>query len=391
MWTDFDEPSHTTLTETAAARQRARSKKRRKQPPRSKHKSNGAPHAASNKLTFRKTALSTDSAQHAGSVTQTDPVALDFEAFRDEHSKTPNTSILQVTPTFGAPGDSVAHVCSPEIKQCENLAIDDLAVSPAHTALISAVEIRGRPTATMVPSVIISTESQASKQPFRRRVRKQVRLVVMGSIAVGSALWLLNHVHHLEIKPVITADQSPVSVRVWTDPTSLKQVQAAAVVAPVAAQPKQAAINETTGLTAVTTVPAEVDVEVDRPTNNRLVEPNSIGMVSTTQDVVRSVSIGSVPLPPRRPVSLLVRHIPGAHPIPSTARMSAPASIRMSASASIEPPADRTEPSESYTSFSSREHEIGTHKLAWGMARLHEDANSSSGRGAVWDFVPSEP
>jgi hypothetical protein len=391
MWTDFDEPPYTTLTETVAARQRMRSKKRRKQPPRSKRKSNGAPHAASNKLTFRKPALSTGSAQRAGSVTQTDPVILDFEAFRDEQSETPKTSILQVTPTPGAPGDSAAHVCSPEIKQCENLAIDDLAVSPAHAALISPVEIRGRPTATMVPSVIVGTEPQASKQPFRRRVRKQVRSVVLGSIAVGGALWFLSSVPHLKIEPVITADRNPTSVRVWTDPTPLKQVQAAAEVAPVTAQPKQAAIVATTGLTAVTTVPAEVGVEVDRPTNHRLVESNSIGVVSSSQDVVQSVSIGSVPLPPRRPMSLLVRHMLAAHPIGSMARMPAPASIRMSAPASIELPADRTEPSESYTNFSSREHEIGTHKLAWGMARLHEDANSSSGRGAVWDFVPSEP
>lgn len=383
MWTDFDEPSYMTLTETAAARQRARSKKHRKQPPRSKRKANGATRAASCKLTFRNPAFSTGSAQHAGSMTQTDPVTLDFEAFRDEQAETPKTSILQVTSTLGAPGDSVAHMRSPEIKQYEDLSIDDLVVYPAHAALISAVEIRGRPTATMVPFVIVGTELQASKQPFRRRVRKQIRLVVMGSIAAGSALWLLNPVHHLEIKRDITADQSPVSVRVWADPTPLKPVQAAAVVAPVTAQPKQAAIVATTGLTAVMMVPAEVGVEVDRPTNHRPVEPNSIGVVSASQDVVQSVSIGSVPLPPRRPVSLLVRHMLSAHPIASTARMSPPASI--------EPPADRTEPSESYASFSSRDHEIGTHKLAWGMARLHEDANSSSGRGAVWDFVPSEP
>jgi hypothetical protein len=383
MWTDFDEPSYMTLTETAAARQRARSKKRRKQPPRSKHKSNGAPDAASNKLTFRKPALSTGSAQRAGSVTQTDPVTLDFKAFRDEQSETPKTSILQVTSTLGAPSGSAAHVCSPEIKLCENLAIDELVVSPAHAAVISAVEIRGRPTATIVPSVIVGTESQASKQPFRRRVRKQVRLGVMGSIAVSGALWFFTSVSHLEIEPVITANRNPVSVRVWTDPTSLKQVQAAAVVVPVTAQPKQAAIVATTGPTAVTTVPAEVGVDVDRPTNHRLVEPNFIDVLSATQDIVRSVSVGSVPLPPRRPVSLLVRHMLSAHPIASTARMSAPAST--------EPPSNHTEPSESYVSFSAREHEIGTHKLAWGVARLHEDANSSSGRGAVWDFVPSEP
>lgn len=382
MWTDFDEPSHTTLAETAAARERARSKKRRKQPPRSKRKSTGAPCVTSNKLTLKNPASSTGSTQRSASALQTASVSFHPETFRDELPEATKTSILKTALIPGAHG-TAAQMYSFGIERCENFEIDAAAVSPAAAVLVSCVEIHGLPTATMVPSVIVGTESQASKQPFRRRLRKQIRLVVMGSIAVGSALWLLNPMHHLEIEPVITADQSPVSVRVWTDPTSLKQVQPAAVVVPVTAQPKQAAIVATTGPTAVTTVPAEVGVEVVRPTNNRLVEPNSIGMISASQDVVQPVSVGSVPLPPRRPVSLLNRHIPGAHPITSTARMSAPASI--------ESPADRTEPSESYATFSSRDHEIGTHKLAWGVARLHEDANSNSGRGAVWDFVPSEP
>lgn len=382
MWTDFDEPPHTTLAETAAAPARARSKKRRKQPPRSKRKSTGAPHVTSNKLTPRKPASSTGSTQRGASAPQTDPVTLNLEAFRNELPEAPKTSILQVASIPDHLG-TAAQMYSFGIERCENLEIDDFAVSHADAALVNLVEIRELPTATTMPSAIVGTEQRSTKALLRFGVHKQIRFVVLGSIAVGSALWLLNPVHHLEIKPVITADQNPVSIRVWTDPTPLKQVQTATEIAPVVAQLKQAAIVAMTGLPAVTSTLSEVGVEVDCPTDHRLVEPSFVRVVSAPQDVVQSVSVASVPLPPRRPVSLLVRIMPAPHPVP-------PAPM-MSAAASIEPPPDQTEPYESYASFSAREHEIGTHKLAWGMARLHEDANSNSGRGAVWDFVPSAP
>lgn len=381
MWTDFDAPSHTTLAETAAARERARSKKRRKQPPRSKRKSTGAPCVTSNKLTLKNPASSTGSTQRGASALQTDPVTLNLETFRDELPEAPKTSILQVAPIPIAHGIP-SQMYSSCIEQCKNLEIDDPAVSLADAALVSCVDNRGLPTATAMPSAIVDTEQRSTKTLLRLRAHKQVRLVVMGSIAVGSALWLLTPVHRLEIEPLITADQSPVSVRMWTDPTPLKQVQIVEG-APVTAKMKPVAIVATTGLPAVASALPEVGVEVDRPTDHRLVEPNSIRVVSAPQDVVQSIFVSSIPLPPRRPVSLLVRHMPAVHPIASTAKISVPAST--------EPPSNQAEPSESYASFSARKHEIGTHKLAWGVARLHEDANSSSGRGAVWDFVPSEP
>ena len=383
MWTDFDEPPHTILAETAAARERARSKKRRKQPPRSKRKSTGAPNTASGTLTLRKPTSSTASTQPAASVTQTDPVILGLEAIRNEQPEAPQTSILQVAPPPDALVSTIALVDPSKIKHDEAVEVNTFAVSTKDDTIISRDEIDGGQDFTSMVSVICAIEQQSPERRAHHRAFRSVGLAGMGLVGLFGALWLLNPGSQLEVETPSTIDQAPVLVRVWTDPVHLEQVRTAAEISPIALQPKQQAVAAPTGLAVVQKAPSEVSPHTNLPTDNQLVEATSVPLISMPQEVVQSASVASVPLPPRRPISIITRHVPVMHLISNAAAASTAAPVEQSI--------EQTLHSEPYASFSARKHEIGNHKLAWGMARLHEDPNSDSCRGAVWDFVPSKP
>ena len=232
-------------------------------------------------------------------------------------------------------------------------------------------------------SVICAVEQQSPERRAHHRAFRSVGLAGMGLVGLFGGHWLLNPASQLEAEAPGTIDQAPVFVRVWTDPVPLEQVRTAAEISPIDPQHKQQAVAAPTGLAVVQKGLSEVSPHTEVPRDNGLIEAISVPLAPVSQEVVQSASIASVPLPPRRPTSLLTQHIPIAHPV-STAAIVPPV-------APTEPTVEQTEVPESYSGFSARKHELGTHKLAWGMARLHEDPNSDSGRGAVWDFVPNEP
>ncbi|QGY03538.1 hypothetical protein MMSR116_17835 [Methylobacterium mesophilicum SR1.6/6] len=385
MWTDFDASSHKILAEAeaAAARERARSKKRHKQPPRSKRKSNGAPHPAPNKLTLGKPTLSTASAQPAALVVQTDPVPPDLEAFRDEQTEAIQAQILHIATHIGALDSQDAQPQRTRIEHNEIAGVDYFVLSSEDADIISDNETYRAKITTSTASVLCAIEMKSPERSHCHGAFRRVGLAGMGLISLISALSLLNPGSHLEAEAPGTIDQAPVSVGVWTDPPPLEPVRSAADISPIGPQPKQQVVAAPTSLAFVQKAPPEVSPHTDLPTDNRLVEATSVPLVPVPQEVVQSASVTLVPLPPRRPVSLIARHIPVAHPVTTT--------VTLSTDGPAEPAVEQAEPPESYASFSARKHEIGTHKLPWGMARLHEDPNSDTGRGAVWDFVPTEP
>lgn len=382
MWTDFDEPLCTTFAETAATRERARSKKRRKKS-RSKRRSAGAPGAAADKATPEKLTFDTTSSQITASTVQADTLPPVLEAFRDEQPEAPQAPIPHVASNIGALDSQVAQSRPSRIEHDETAEVDTFAVSTEDAAILSQDEIGGAPATTSAPSVLCAITLQSPERRSRHGAFRRAGLAGMGLVGLFSALWLLNPGSHLEAQAPGATDQAPVSVGVWTDPPPLEQVRSAAEISPIAPQPKQQVVVAPTGMAVVQKAPSEVSLHTDLPADNRLVEATSVPLVPLPQEVVQSASVASVPLPPRRPVSLIARHIPVTHSVSTTATVSTDAPAG--------PAVEQAEPLEAYASFSARKHEIGTHKLSWGMARLHEDPNSDTGRGAVWDFVPSEP
>ena len=382
MWTDFDEPLHTIFAETAAARERARSKKRRKKS-RSKRGSAGVPHATNDKATPEKPTLDTTGSQLTASAVQPDPVLSVLEACHEEQPEALQASTPHVASCIGALDSQVAQARLSQTEHDETSEVHTFAVLTEDAALLGPEKFGGVPVATSAPSVLCAIELKSLERSPRHGAFRRGGLAVMGFVSLLSALWLHNPISHLEAEAPGTIDQAPIAVRVWTDPPPLEQVRSAAEISPIALQPKQHVVAAPTGLAVVQETQAEVSPHTDIPENNRLVEATSVPSVLVPQEVVQSASFASVPLPPRRPVSLIIRHIPVAHLVAPTATVST--------DAPAEQAVEQTQPFEPYTSFSARNHEIGTHKLAWGMARLHEDPNSDSSRGAVWDFVPSKP
>ena len=95
-------------------------------------------------------------------------------------------------------------------------------------------------------------------------------------------------------------------------------------------------------------------------------------------------AVARIPLPPRRPPVRVTRRTPAASPPPAATASPHPGA---GGSDPGEPAPARAEPPESYASFSARSHEPGAYRLAWGTARLSENANSDSGRGPTWTFT----
>lgn len=382
MWTDFVEPSHTILAGAAVARERARSKKRRKQQPRSKRKSIGASHATFNKPRQEKPTLVIPSYQLTVSLVHADPVLLDLGTSRDEQTKSPQAPSLQVASIIGEPDGAATPTRLSQIKNGAAVEVEIVALPPEPAETISHEEFDGLTAATSVPSVLAASELQSAKRRPYPFALKRVGLTAVGSFGLLGALWLLNPIPNRE-GGAITVDQAATPVRVWTDAAPLEQGQTAAENPQITPRNKQELIVAPTDAAVVQEPPLEEAPFTGRAKDHQLVEATAIGLAPVPREVAKSVAGASVPLPPRRPVSLLIRHVPAAHPVSIVATIPAPAPSQTLV--------EQSEPSESYATFSAHKHEIGTHKLPWGMARLHEDANSDSGRGAVWDFVPTEP
>lgn len=381
MWSDFGQPQRMTFAETAVPRERARSKKRRK-PSRSKRKSTGTPHVIRDRLTSEELASNAASSRLTVSMAQVAPVPLVLETIRCERLEAPQEPIQQGGLITGALDSSAALTFPSQIKHHEVAEIDVFAVPSEVVATISHDEMDELPPATSAPSVLVAIELRSPKERLRHVVLERVGLATMGLVGLFSALWLIDPAPHTGTRVVATTDQAPVSSRVWTDPVSLERARVAVENSPIAPQPKQEVVAPT-GLAVVQKGPSEEAPHTDLPAGDRLVGATSVASVAVSGEVGRSVSVPSVPLPPRRPASLLIQHMPVVHPVSPAATVSLVAPTVS--------PVEQTEPLESYASFSARKHEIGTHKLPWGMARLHEDPNSESSRGVVWDFVPSEP
>jgi hypothetical protein len=332
-------------------------------------------------LTLGEPTSSTASTQPAASVVQANPTIMALRAVHDVQLEASQASILHVTPNIGTLDSRAAQTCPSRTEHDETAEIRTF-ISTEDAAIIIDNETSRVSGSTSAASLLCAIERQFPERRPHHGAFRRGGLAGMGLVGLFSVLWL-NPASHLEGEAPGTIDQAPVSIRVWTDPPPPEQVRSAAETSLIATQAKQLVNVAPSGLTAVQKAPSEVATHTAHPADDQLVAPNSIALVPMPREVVQSVSVASVPLPPRRPMSLLVRHVPAALPVPPAPMMSAPAST--------EPSAEQAESSESYTSFSARKHEIGTHKLPWGMARLHEDPNSDTSRGAVWDFVPSEP